>query len=65
MDVPDLCDDRRDLKKKQRYKAAGAKLFRKAYKRIQKAREKEREDWIGSQCEEIKTCPNKYNNKWA
>lgn len=55
MDVHDFYDDRRDLKKKQRYKAAGAKLFRKAYKRIQKAREKEREDWIGSQCEEIET----------
>ena len=35
-DVLDLCDERRDLKKK-RYEAEGAKEYREANKRIQKA----------------------------
>ena len=35
-DVLDLCDERRDLKKK-RYEAEGAKEYRKANRRIQKA----------------------------
>ena len=34
----DLCDERRDLKKKW-YKAEGAKEYRKANRRIQKAKE--------------------------
>ena len=44
-DVLDLCDERRDLKKK-RYKAEGAKEYREANKRIQKAVKKAKEDWI-------------------
>ena len=59
-DVLDLCDERRDLKKK-RYKAEGAK----EYRRIQKAVKKAKEDWIGAQCEEIETCLNKNNSKRA
>ena len=47
-DVPDLCDERRDLKKK-RYKAEGANEYREANKRIQKAVKKAKEDWIGAQ----------------
>ena len=39
-DVLDLCDERRDLKKKQ-YEAEKAKEFREAYKRIQKAVKKQ------------------------
>ena len=35
-DVLDLCDERRDLKKK-RYEAKGAKEYREANRRIQKA----------------------------
>ena len=57
-DVLDLCDERRDLKKK-RHEAEGAKEYREANRRIQKAVEKAKEDWIGAQCEEIKTCLNK------
>ena len=56
-DVLDLCGERRDLKKK-RYEAEGAKEYREANKRIQKAVKKAKEDWIGAQCE-IETCPNK------
>ena len=47
-DVLDLCDERRDLKKK-RYEAEGAKEYREANRRIQKAVKKAKEDWIGAQ----------------
>ena len=63
-DVLDLCDERRDLKKK-RYEAEGAKEYREANRRIQKAVKKAKEDWIGAQCEEIETCLNKNNSKIA
>ena len=63
-DVLDLCDERRDLKKK-RYEAEGAKEYREANRRIQKAVKKAKEDWIGAQCKEIETCLNKTNNKRA
>ena len=57
-DVLDLCDERRDLKKK-RYEAEGAKECREANRRVQKAVKKAKEDWIGAQCEEIEICLNK------
>ena len=65
-DVLDLCDERRDLKKK-RYEAEGAKeyMYREANRRIQKAVKKAKEAWIGAQCEEIETCLNKNNSKRA
>ena len=63
-DVLDLCDDRRSLKKK-RYEAEGAKEYREANKRIQKAVKKAKDDWIGAQCEEIETCLNKTKTKRA
>ena len=47
--VLDLCHDRRDLKKR-RYEEEGAKEYRKANKRVQKALKKAREDWIDTQC---------------
>ena len=62
-DVLDLCDERRDLKKK-RYEAE-AKEYREANRRIQKAVKKAKEDWIGAQFEEIETCLNKNNSKRA
>ena len=51
-------DERRDLKKK-RYEAEGAKEYREANRRIQKAVKKAKEDCIGAQSEEIETCLNK------
>ena len=62
-DVLDLCDERRDLKK--RYEAEGAKKYREANRRIQKAVKKAKGDWIGAQCEDIETCLNKNNSKRA
>ena len=63
-DVLDLCDERRDLKKK-RYEAEGANEYREANRRIQKALKKAKEAWIGAQCEEIEICLNKNNSKRA
>ena len=63
-DVLDLCDERRNLKKK-RYEAERAKQYREANKRIQKAVKKAKEDWIGAKCKEIETCLNKNNSKRA
>ena len=63
-DVLDLCDERRDLKKKQ-YEAEGEKENRDANKRTQKAVKKAKEDNIGAQCEEIETCLNKNNSRRA
>ena len=45
--------------KKKRYEAEGAKDYREANRRVQKAVKKAKEDWIGAQCEEIETCLNK------
>ena len=51
--------------KKKRYEAEGAKEYKEANRRVQKAVKKAKEDWIGAQCEEIETCLNKYNSKRA
>ena len=59
--VYDLCGEMRDLKKKQ-YEAEGAegaKEYREANRRVQKAVKKAKEDWICAQCEETETCLNK------
>ena len=63
-DILDLCDKRRVLKKK-RYEEEGAKEYREANRRNQKAVKKAKEDWICAQCEEIDTCLNKHNSKRA
>ena len=47
------------------YEAEGAKQYREANKRIQKAVKKAKDDWIGAQYEEIKTCLNKINSNRA
>ena len=64
-DVLDLCDERRDLKNKKWYEAEGAKEYREANRRIEKAVKKAKKDWIGAQCEEIETYLNKNNSKRA
>ena len=63
-DVLYLCDKRRDLMKKQP-EAEGAKEYKEANKRFQKAVKKAKEDWIDAQLEEIETCLNKNNRKIA
>ena len=49
--------------KKKRYEAEGAKEYREANRRVQKAVKKAKEDWIGAQCEKIETCLN-ISNSW-
>ena len=61
-DVFDLCDHRRDLKKKQ-YNADGAKEYMEENRRIHKALKEAKGNWRGAQCEEIETCLNKNNSK--
>ena len=51
--------------KKKRYEAEGAKEYREANRKIQKAVKEAKEDWIGAQCGEIETCLNKNNSKRA
>ena len=51
--------------KKKPYEAEGAKEYREANRRIQKAVKKAKEDWVGAQREEIETCLNKHNSKRA
>ena len=63
-DVLELCDDKRDFKKK-RYKAEGQKSTGWQRRGFSKAVKKAKEDWIEAQCEEIKTCLNKNNSKRA
>ena len=60
-DVLGPCVERRNLKKW--YEAEGAKEYREANKRIQKAVKKTKEKWAGAQCEEIETCLNNNNKK--
>ena len=45
--------------KKRRYEEDGAKKYRKANKRVQKALKKAKEDWIDTHCMEIDACRNK------
>ena len=58
--VLDLCDERSSS-----FEDEGAKEYRKANRRIQKAVKKAKEDWIGTQCVEIETCLNKNNSNTA
>ena len=58
INILDLCDERRDLKKK-RYEAKRAKAYKEANQRIKMAGWKANEDWIGIQCGENETCLKK------
>ena len=47
---------------KRWYEGKGAKEYRKANKRVQKALMNAKEDWIDNQCTEIDVCLNKNNS---
>ena len=55
----DFCDKKRGYKEEAVYEAEGAKEYREANRRNQKAVRKAKEDWKGAQCEEIETCLKK------
>ena len=60
-DILDLGDEKRDSKKK-RYDEEGEKDYRKAIKRVKKALQKSKENWIETQCKKIDACLNKNNS---
>ena len=64
-DVLNLCDDRREFLRRSGMKQNGQKNTGKQTGGFRKVVKKAKEDWIGAQCEEIKTCLNKNNSKRA
>ena len=63
-DILDLCDQRRDLKKK-RGEQKGAKDYREIKIKIRTEMKMAKETWIQGQCQEVEACLRKNNNKKA
>ena len=63
-EIFDLCDNRRDLKKK-RGEPEGAKYYREIKRKIRTEMKMTKETWIQSQCQEVEACLRKNNNKKA
>ena len=63
-DILDLCDQRRDLKKK-RGKPEGAKAYREIKRKIRIEMKMAKENWIQDQCQEVEACLRKNNRKKA
>ena len=62
-EVLDLCDERRDLKKK-RGQPEGAKDYREIKRKMTKMK-MAKETWIQGQCQEVEACLRKNNSKKA
>ena len=62
LEILDLCDQRRDLKKK-RGEPEGAKDCRQIERQIRTEMKMVKETWIQSQCQEVEACLRKYNSK--
>ena len=63
-EVLDLCDQRRDLKKK-RGEPEGAKDYREIKRKIRTEMKMAKETWIQGQCQEVEACLRKNNSKKA
>ena len=63
-DVLDLCDKRRELKKKKNV-TEGAKEYRAINQEVKKAMKKAKENWIDEQCQSIEDNLKKNNSKKA
>ena len=63
-EIRDLCDHRRDLKKK-RDEPKGAKDYRKIKRKIRTEMIIAKETWIQGQCQEVEACLRKNNIKKA
>ena len=61
-EILDLCDQRRDLKKK-RGKSEGAKDYREIKRKIRTEMKMAKETWIQGQCQEVEACLRKNNCK--
>ena len=65
-EILDLCDKRRELKKKKnKNDAEGTTEYRTVNRQIKKGMKKAKEDWIGEQCENIEDSLKKNNKKRA
>ena len=60
--IPDLCDQRRVLKKK-RSELEGAKDYREIKRKIRTEMKMAKETWIPGQCQEVEACLSKNNSK--
>ena len=63
-EILDLCDQRRDLKKK-RGEPEGAKDYREIKRKIRTEMKMAKETWIQGQCQEVEACLRKNNSKKA
>ena len=65
-EILDLCDKRRELKKKKnKNDAEGTTEYRTVNRQIKKGMKKAKEDWIGEQCKNIEDSLKKNNSKRA
>ena len=63
-EILDLCDKRRELKKK-RFELEGAAKYKEVNNNINRCMKKAKENWIGEQCSEIEENLRKNNSKRA
>ena len=63
-EILDLCDQRRDLKKK-RGEPEGAKDYREIKRKFRTEMKMAKETWIQGQCQEVEACLRKNNSKKA
>ena len=63
-EILDLCDQRRDLKKK-RGEPEEAKVYREIKRKIRAAMKMTKETWIQGQWQKVEVCLRKNNNKKA
>ena len=63
-EILDLCDQRRDLKKK-RGKPEGARDYREIKRKIRTEMRMAKETWIQGQCQEVEACLTKNISKKA
>ena len=63
-EILDLCEKRRELRKK-RFKPEGAAKYEEVNNNIKRCMKKAKENWIGEQCSEIEENLRKNNSKRA
>ena len=63
-EILDLCDKRRELRKK-RFQPEGAVKYKEVNNNIKRSMKKAKENWIGEQCSEIAENMKKNNSKRA
>ena len=63
-DIPDLCDKRRELRKK-RLEPEGFEKYKEVNNNIKRCMKKAKENWMGEQCSESEENLRKNNSKRA